>query len=74
MPGLPTAAAIGLQYAGACPEFASHGFTGRNGITGLYTRHGAGFGAAVFSWRAVPMFFVNGELHGRRPHHAESAR
>lgn len=69
---------LGLTYAGNCPEFASHGFTGRNGITGLYTRHGQGFGRPVFEWkaprwkRAVPMYFVTGERMGRRPHSQES--
>jgi hypothetical protein len=79
-PTLPTPAALGLQYAGECPEFASHGFTGRNGITGLYTRHGAGFGRPVFQWqarrwkRAVPMYFVTGEMAGARPHSKESGK
>jgi hypothetical protein len=72
---LPSAEELGLSYDGNCPEFASHGFTGRNGISGLYTRHGRAIGGApVFQWRArrwrrpVPMYFVTGERHGKRPH------
>jgi hypothetical protein len=76
---LPTAVQLGLTYDGACPEFASHGFTGRNGIAGLYTRHGVGFGRPVFQWqarrwvRAVPMYHVTGEMNGRRPHSQEES-
>lgn len=65
---LPTAESLGLTYDGECPEFASHGFTGRTGVSGLFTRHGQGFGRPVFEWRGRPMYFVTGSLNGIRPY------
>lgn len=58
MPKLAPARTAGYSYAGACPEFASHGFREPSGRLALYTRHGSGFGAARFSWRGSPMHFV----------------
>lgn len=62
---LPALAETGLQYVGPCPEFASHEFRDPvTGKTGLFTRHGGGFGRAKFMWQAKrwkrprPMFFV----------------
>ena len=63
---LPTATETGLQYAGPCPEFASHGFRDPvTGKTGLFSRYGtSGFGGPKFTWQArrwvrpVPMYLV----------------
>lgn len=73
---LPPPVSLGLTYQGECAEFAAHAFIGRNGISSLYSRYGAGLGRPIFAFRAkgwrraVPMYFVTGTLRGAMAHSA----